>query len=232
MKKLLFACLALLPASARATDTTISITVPTTGTLTPMAGVVVGGTSMFKHVITNPGVLTQSWLINPAGEGPVNAADGSIVTLGTKGDTAACTGSITAMACWKQIDLDLKAGVSAPGTPPTSLVGVQGGGTGALPVAIMPGTVTVTALDVATTTAGTAVNALSANHRLKGGFIVNPLVATTNLCINELSTAAGTSSSGSTICIKPGDAYNLAPSANAVSVIASDARAIAGYGYN
>jgi hypothetical protein len=232
MRKLLFACLALLPATAWAADTTINITIPTTGTLTPMAGVAVSGTSMFKHVITNPGVLTQSWLINPAGEGPVNAADGSIVTLGTKGDTAACTGSITAMACWKQIDLDLKAGVSAPGTPPTSLVGVQGGGTGALPVGTMPSTVTVTALDLATTAAGSAITALNANHRLKGGFIVNPLSATTNLCINELTTAAGTTTSGATVCIKPGDSYSLAPSALPVSVIATDARAIGGLGYN
>lgn len=82
---------------------------------------------------------------------------------------------------------------------------------------------TIIALDVATvTTGGTAVTALTAGHRVSGGWIANPTTATISLCINEIGTASGTSSSGSTTCISPGATYVLAPSGNAVSVISSD----------
>jgi len=95
--------------------------------------------------------------------------------------------------------------------------------------------ITVTPLDVATvTTGGAAVTALTAGHRAKGGFLMNPIGATVALCINEAGgTASGTTSAGSLICIQPGNSYNLAPSALAVSVITSDsAHAFAGEGYN
>ena len=99
---------------------------------------------------------------------------------------------------------------------------------------IVSGVVTLTPLDVATvTTGGSAVVALTAGHRVKGGWIQNPSSASVNLCINEIGTASGTTSSGSTICITPGQTYNLAGSGNAVSVVASDsAHAFAGYGFN
>jgi hypothetical protein len=85
------------------------------------------------------------------------------------------------------------------------------------------GSVTLVALDVATvTTGGTAVTALTAGHRTAGGWISNPTTATINLCINEIGTATGTTSSGSTTCISPGVTYALAPSTGAVSVISSD----------
>ena len=96
------------------------------------------------------------------------------------------------------------------------------------------GPLTLVPLDVATvTTGGTAVVALAAAHRNKGGWLHNPAVATVNLCINEIGTATGTTSAGNTTCIVPGQTYRLAASPNAVSVVASDAaHAFSGYGWN
>lgn len=83
------------------------------------------------------------------------------------------------------------------------------------------------------TTGGTAVNAISAGGRTFGGFIQNPPSATVNLCINEIGTATGTTSSGDTTCIQPGAAYKVAPASTAVSVISSDsAHPFSGYGLN
>jgi hypothetical protein len=82
---------------------------------------------------------------------------------------------------------------------------------------------TIVALDIATvTTGGTAVNALSAGHATAGGFIKNPENATQNLGINQITTASGTTSNGSTFFIVPGETFPLAASGNAVSVISSD----------
>ena len=90
-------------------------------------------------------------------------------------------------------------------------------------VRIAPGARTMVPLDVATvTTGGTAVTALSAGHRTAGGWLYNPATATINLCINEIGTATGTTSAGSTTCIPPGTPYTLAASTGAVSVISSD----------
>lgn len=88
-------------------------------------------------------------------------------------------------------------------------------------------------LDVATvTTGGTAVTALTAGHRTAGGWIQNPPSATINLCINEVTTASGTTSAGSLTCIVPGQTYNLAPGSAAVSVISSDsAHPFSGFGF-
>lgn len=82
---------------------------------------------------------------------------------------------------------------------------------------------TLVPLDASTVvTGGSAVTALTAGHRGSGGWIFNPTTATINLCINEIGTASGTTSSGNTTCIPPGYAYQLSPSGNAVSVISSD----------
>lgn len=78
-------------------------------------------------------------------------------------------------------------------------------------------------LDISTvTTGGTAVTAISANHRTAGGKIQNPVTATIDLCINEIDTASGTTSAGNTTCIPPGYLYRVSPSSNAVSVISAD----------
>ena len=103
------------------------------------------------------------------------------------------------------------------------------------PMAVLskPAPYTLVALDVATvTTGGTAVTALSAGHRTAGGWISNPATATQTLGINEITTASGTTSAGSTTFISPGQTYTLAPSANAVSVISSDSsHPFSGLGY-
>lgn len=94
-------------------------------------------------------------------------------------------------------------------------------------------TQTIVPLDVSTvTTGGTAVTALAAGHRTAGGWIQNPSTATINLCINEVGTASGTTSAGSLTCIVPGQTYNLAAAAGAVSVISSDSsHPFSGYGF-
>lgn len=104
----------------------------------------------------------------------------------------------------------------------------------ALPVTTTPTARTIIALDVATvTTGGTAVTALTAGHRTAGGFLVNPKGATIDLCINEQTTASGTTTAGGLICIAPAQSYTLAPSALAVSVITSDSsHPFGGYGLN
>jgi hypothetical protein len=97
---------------------------------------------------------------------------------------------------------------------------------------MVPGTLTIVPLDVATvTTGGTAVTALNAPHRSAGGWIQNPPTATVNLCINEVGVASGTTSAGSVTCIAPGQSYRLAPSPGPVSVVSSDsAHPFSGYG--
>ena len=102
----------------------------------------------------------------------------------------------------------------------------------AIPVTISPGPRTIVPLDVSTvTTGGTAVTALATGHKTAGGFLYNPIGATINLCINEQGTASGTTSAGALTCIQPGQAYTLAPSAGAVSVITSDSsHPFSGYG--
>lgn len=96
-----------------------------------------------------------------------------------------------------------------------------------------PASITPITLDVKTvTTGGTAVVALVAGHKTAGGWLQNPVGATINLCINELGTAVGTTSSGDTTCIVPGQTYTLTPSAGAVSVISSDSsHPFSGVGY-
>jgi hypothetical protein len=95
------------------------------------------------------------------------------------------------------------------------------------------GVVTKVPLDVATvTTGGTAVTALTAGHSTAGGWIFNPDTATYDLCINEIGTASGTTSAGSTTCIEPNTTYAIAPGSGAVSVISADsAHAFSGMGY-
>ncbi len=91
----------------------------------------------------------------------------------------------------------------------------------ALPTQV--GMVTLVTLDVKTvTTGGTQVTALATGNRTKGGWIKNPENAAGPLGINEIGTATGTTSSGDTSFIQPGEVYILAPSNNAVSVIAAN----------
>lgn len=100
---------------------------------------------------------------------------------------------------------------------------VDAGGNCEYNVVPAPGARTLITLDIKTvTTGGTAVTALSSGHKSAGGFIQNPPTATVNLCLNEIGTATGTTSSGDTTCVIPGQSYILTPSSGAVSVISSD----------
>lgn len=103
---------------------------------------------------------------------------------------------------------------------------------GGITPCFIPYGTTFVPLDAATVvTGGTAVVALKAGNRTAGGWIQNP-VGGNPLCINEVGTASGTTSSGNTTCIAAGQTYTLAPSSNAVSVISSDSsHAFSGYGF-
>jgi hypothetical protein len=111
--------------------------------------------------------------------------------------------------------------------------GAQVDTTNPLPVQSKGQSVTLVALNVSVvTTGGTAVTALISGNRTAGGWIQNPLTASQNLGINEIGTASGTTSAGSTTFIAPGQTYVLAPSGNPVSVISSDSsHAFSGYGW-
>jgi hypothetical protein len=91
----------------------------------------------------------------------------------------------------------------------------------------------VISLNVATvTTGGTAVTALAAGQRSKGGWIQNPPSASTNLCVNEKGTAT-TTAGGDVTCLVPGQTYILAANGNAVSVVSSDGpHPFSGYGWH
>ena len=111
--------------------------------------------------------------------------------------------------------------------------GAQVDQTNPMPVLTKAAPLTLVPLAVSqVTTGGTAVTALSAGQRTAGGWIQNPVGATVNLGINEIGTASGTTSSGNTTFITPGQTYVLAPSGNAVSVISSDSsHAFSGMGW-
>lgn len=96
----------------------------------------------------------------------------------------------------------------------------------------VPGVITIVTLDIKTvTTGGTAVIAIASGNRTAGGFLQNPKGASADLCINEVGTASGTTSSGDTTCIAAGNSYNVAPGIGPVSVISSDSsHPFSGYG--
>jgi cyanophycinase-like exopeptidase len=78
------------------------------------------------------------------------------------------------------------------------------------------------------TTGGTAVAALNAGDAVCGGFIVTANAA--GMCVNQ-NGAAGTASSGDTVCVAQNVIFPLFPSSGAVSVNSSASTvALAGYG--
>lgn len=177
-------------------------------------GVVVVGNTGLVPVFVNLGitggvVATTSELLVPPGAAIA-------LSVGFNGYIAGITASSSAT---------LNIGGGSGGLL-SGVGGSSGGGGGST-------SVTIVALDVATvTTGGTAVTTLAASHRAKGGWLFNPVGATQPLCINEITTAAGTVSAGSLTCIGSGQRYDLAPSTNAVSVVSSDsAHSFSGVGF-
>lgn len=119
-----------------------------------------------------------------------------------------------------------------------NMVGGTGLPTGAGGAPVVSGTVgtygatlTLVTLDNSATGA-VAVDALTAGHRNKGGWIKNP-VGSPALCINERGTAL-TTEKGDTTCIAAGLIYQISPNAAAVSVISADSGVhdFSGYGFN
>ncbi len=126
--------------------------------------------------------------------------------------------------CWNGSAVVMCAtGAGSTGGSTTIAAALPAGTNSIGAVSTNPGARTLVTLDVKTVTTGAvAVTALTAGHRTAGGWIYNPSVATINLCINEIGTATGTTSSGDTTCILPGVTYTLQPASTAVSVISSD----------
>ena len=150
------------------------------------------------------------------------------------GSTVPVSGSLTPSGTQdvnqKQVNGNTTAAGNGATTTGTQRVTLANDGTGV----ISPAPRTLVTLDVKTvTTGGTAVTALSAGHRTAGGLLCNPQGATVNLGINEIGTASGTTSSGDTTFIVPGQCYIVSPASTAVSVITSDSsHPFSGYGLN
>ena len=166
----------------------------------------------------------------------------SYVALGTSNSIVATTSSTPILAgasvLLTQATNTYLAGITANGTVAltiTSGTGVPQIVYGQFIASTTQGALTIVALDVATvTTGGTAVTASAAGHHNKGGFLLNPVGATVNLCVNEQATASGTTSAGALFCIQPGQTYNITPNATSViSVVTSDSsHSFAGQGFN
>ena len=101
------------------------------------------------------------------------------------------------------------------------------------PTYFVPGTYTPSPLDVSTvTTGGTAVQALTAAHVAKGGYIVNPPTATAILCVSDLNQSAApisvTGSGLTAVCansnpVLPGSQAGIwAGGVNPVTVVSPD----------
>lgn len=194
----------------------------------------VAGTAVIGHVITDTGSTT--------------AVTGTVTTSGAVfGPTAVGSpaanppvymgGSVGGGASNNIIGLNLTSNgqlLVTQGTASSLNATVVGNGTFAVQAATSPAARTLVTLDVKTvTTGGTAVTAISAGHRTAGGFLQNPIGATIALCVNEIGTATGTTSSGDTTCIQPGQSYTVSPASTAVSVISSDStHPFSGYGLN
>lgn len=196
-------------AKSTATDTTpitiMSVLKQVSASVQAAATSLAGTLTVATHAVTQSG----TWTVQPGNTANITAwkVDGSAVTQPS--NTAQVNGVTTSTG-----------------------QGTSGTGTQRITANTNPDLRTLVTLDVKTvTTGGTAVNAISATHRTAGGWLQNPKGATIDLCINEVGTATGTTSSGDTTCIIPGASYNVTPGSGAVSVITSDSsHPFSGYG--
>lgn len=100
-------------------------TITVTGT--PVNGINAALAAIAGTVTTNGSGVTQ-----PVSIASGQAVDGSLVTLGTKADTATCATTNSVIACLRQIDTDVQAGTGATGSavPAISIYpGINVGGT-------------------------------------------------------------------------------------------------------
>lgn len=242
---LLMVC-ALEPAKAQQAGAT---TVATCGSVSYTAG------RLYPPTQTQTGLTCGSATVTPGGTQDVNLVQTGGVTqlrgagaVGTGServavgqDTTTIAGSAPGTAGTASANVitvqGIASGTNLPvsqGTAANLNATVVGTGTFATQATTSPGVRTIIALDVSTvTTGGAAVTALTAGHRSAGGFLLNPIGATINLCINEQGAASGTTSAGPLTCILPGQSYTLSPTSGAVSVITSDSsHPFSGYGLN
>ncbi len=77
-------------------------------------------------------------------------------------------------------------------------------------------------------TGGTAITAIAAGHARRGGVLASAIAS--GFCYSLVGDA-GTATSGNTICVASGTIVSLPPTTGAVSVNATEAGSIAGYGY-
>ena len=76
-------------------------------------------------------------------------------------------------------------------------------------------------------TGGTAITAIAAGHATRGGVLASAIAS--GFCY-ALVGEAGTATSGNTVCEASGTSVSLPPTAGAVSVNATEAGSIGGYG--
>ena len=165
---------------------------PVTGLLYIERSATQDGVSARNVVLENPGLWNGA---------TIDRARGVV------GDAQAGTGIQAVIGhLWNGASYDRQPGTTANGAKVSSA----------------PAQLAVADPDIATvTTGGTAVAAFSAGHVAKGGVIKNPVAATAPLYV-RLTGTAGTTETGGTISIAPGQTYTIPPMAGAVSVNATD----------
>lgn len=235
MRKILYAAVLLLISVRAFGQTQVAPVVVngggTTGPTTYCSvGTVATGTCPMPVTVTGGGGETVT-----ANQGTPNAGGANawpVVQASQPLPTGAATALLQSQP-YSNAGVGTSTAVTIQGNPSGLAVPISGSVTTSGTVTTTPGQRTPVTLDVKTvTTGGTAVTAINSGNRTAGGFLCNPQGATVNMGINDIGTASGTTSSGDTSFITPGNCYNVAPAAGAVSVITADSNhPFSGEGY-
>lgn len=183
------------------------------------------GLLITKPVGSGTTSATPMPVILSSGGSTIGTVDIDQTTPGTTNGVVVNSSALPSGAATSAIQNNVR---SAPGTPQTTALTVQGNASGVpIPVSgsisVTPATSTSAGPDISTvTTGGTAVNAFSAGHCSKGCLLVNPINATTNLCANAATTASGTQTNAATLCAAPGQQVSFPAVTTAISAISSD----------
>lgn len=208
-----------MPVTVTAVAGTQDVNIVQTGGVTQLRGAGAVGTGSERIAVG-----TDTSTIAGSAPGTAGTASANVITIQgiASGTVVPISGTLTAVTTVGTI------------TNPVGVKGADGSTIASVsnPVPTKEGQRTIVTLAIKTvTTGGTAVNAIAAGGRTAGGFLSNPKGATIDLCINEIGTATGTTSSGDTTCIIPGQSYTVSPASTAVSVISSDSsHPFSGYG--
>lgn len=184
-----------------------------------------GNNTCFDVNASNPLPVTGSGGSSTANQGTPNAGGAlawPVVQASQPLPTGAATSALQSQPM-SNAGVGTTTALTVQGNPSGLAIPISGTVTSSGTATTTPGQRIIVALDISiVTTGGTAVTALNAGHRTAGGFLLNPIGATVNLCINEQATASGTTSAAGLTCVQPGQTYNLTPASGAVSVITSD----------